>query len=272
MGFAILCHSTSHLLLMRDPMRDALFPAMLMLEMYGVAELEELVEKLKKLCTSYRPIFSKISKYCFNTSNGTETITVSILFRRLKNTVFTLPGLAILRTLTSSKRTQNRNTPFTTEARVVRKTHCFFFFLLVGQVPLYACAVASVLWESCPVTRSPSCGSFDRQTVEPLPPPTCVVSSSTYLFGWTDHGAVTASSGANTTKMRRQQGRKDHTNKRLGAIWQSFFQCTRLPEGGQKKSQNSKINSIFLWSHNSVGFQVRSSRPSAVSDKSARTR
>ena len=114
----------------------------------GVAELEELVENLKKLCTSYRPIFSKISKYCFNSSNGTETITVSILFRRLKNTVFTLPGLAILRTLTSSKRTQNRNTPFTTEACVVRKTHFFFFFfLLVFQVSLYGCAVASVLWK-----------------------------------------------------------------------------------------------------------------------------
>ena len=37
---------------------------------------------------SYRPIFTKIPKYYLNTSNGTETITVSILFRRLKNTVF----------------------------------------------------------------------------------------------------------------------------------------------------------------------------------------
>ena len=54
-----------------------------------------------------------------------------------------------------------------------------------------------MLWESCPVTRSPSCGRLHRQTVKPLPPPTCVVSSSTYLFGWTDHGTVTASSGAN---------------------------------------------------------------------------
>ena len=64
-------------------------------------------------------------------------------------------------------------------------------------MPLYACAVGCVLWESCPVTRSPSCGRLHRQTVRPLPPPTCAVSSSTYLFGWTDPGAVPDSNGAN---------------------------------------------------------------------------
>ena len=42
---------------------------------------------LKKLCTSYRPIFTKIPQYWLNTFNGTETITVSMLFRQLKNTV-----------------------------------------------------------------------------------------------------------------------------------------------------------------------------------------
>ena len=45
------------------------------------------------MCTCYRPILTKIPKYCFNTSNGTETITVSILFRRLKNIVFSPPGI-----------------------------------------------------------------------------------------------------------------------------------------------------------------------------------
>ena len=44
----------------------------------------QLLPFVKKLCTSYRPIFTKIQKYCFNTSNGAETITVAILFRRLK--------------------------------------------------------------------------------------------------------------------------------------------------------------------------------------------
>ena len=36
------------------------------------------------LRTSYRPLFTKISKYCFNTSYCTEIISVSTLFRRLK--------------------------------------------------------------------------------------------------------------------------------------------------------------------------------------------
>ena len=45
-------------------------------------------------------------------------------------------------TLTGSRRTQHRNTPFTTKARVVRQTHSGF--LLVGQVPLYSCAIESV--------------------------------------------------------------------------------------------------------------------------------
>ena len=51
----------------------------------------EMIATIKKLCTSYKPIFTKIPKYCFNTSNGTETITVSILFRRLQKTVFFYP-------------------------------------------------------------------------------------------------------------------------------------------------------------------------------------
>ena len=72
-----------------------------------------------------------------------------------------------------------------------------------------------MLWDSCPVPR------LHRQTVEPLPPPTCVVSSSANLFGWTDHGAVTASNGANTKKMWLQQGQNDQTHQRRGlfSIW-----------------------------------------------------
>ena len=35
------------------------------------------VTKIKTLCSSYRPIFTKIPKYCVKTSNGTEIITVS---------------------------------------------------------------------------------------------------------------------------------------------------------------------------------------------------
>ena len=83
-------------------------------------------------------------------------------------------------------------------------------------MPLCSRAVDIVLRESCFVTRSPRCDRLHRQTVKPLPTPTCLVSSSTYLFGWTDHGAVTTSSGANTTKRWSQQGPKDQTNERRG--------------------------------------------------------
>ena len=47
---------------------------------------------IEKLCTSNRPIFTKIPKYCFNTSSDTETIAVSILFRRLKKNLFFEPS------------------------------------------------------------------------------------------------------------------------------------------------------------------------------------
>ena len=136
-------------------------------------------------------------------------------------------------------------------------------------MPLYACAVESVVWESCPVTRPPSCARLHRQTGKPLPAPTCVVSSSTYLFGWTDHGAVTASNGANTTNMRSQQRQKEKEKKRafwtlpFGTIWQSFLLCTRLPEGWQKTSKK-KLQKI-AFSHGRTSQRAfRSDRPDQV--------
>ena len=173
--------------------------------------------------------FKKKKKYCLKTSNGTEIIAVSMLFRRLKILYSTLLGLAI---------------PQLSQARSALKI-AIPGFLLVGQVSLFS-AVESVVWESCPVTRPPSCARMHRLPGKPLPPPTRVVSSSTYLFGWTNHGFVTASNGANTTKMRSQQGQNDQTNERSGLCHLGrhgshfFFLCTRLPEGRQKKTQNSK--------------------------------
>ena len=123
-----------------------------------------LVRTESRLCS--RPtgsVFAKSPKYCFNTSNGTETITVSILFRRLKRQCFfslppllpLSPGLAILQLSQSLKSTQNRNTQFTTEARVVRQTRSGFFCwavfacrrkCAVGKLPrdalTFMCAVA----------------------------------------------------------------------------------------------------------------------------------
>ena len=74
------------------------------------------VRAFETLQSSYRPLITNITKYCFDTSSGTETITGSILFRQLENTLFYPTGIGNTPTLTSSKRTQNRNTPFATEA------------------------------------------------------------------------------------------------------------------------------------------------------------
>ena len=196
-----------------------------------------------KLYTSYRPTFTKIPRYCFNTSNGTETIAVSTLFRRLKkNCFFDPPWIGNTPTLTSSKRTQNRNTSFTIEARVVRQTHSVFFS--GGPRAVVCVCRRKCVVGSCPATRSPSCGRLLRQTIEPLPPPTCVVSSSTYLLGWTDHGAVTASNGANTTKMRWQQGQKDQTNDRSGlrhlGRYDSHFFCAQSCQKGRQKNRKTQ--------------------------------
>ena len=135
-------------------------------------------------------------------------------------------------------------------------------------------------WERCPVTPSPSCGRLHRQTVKPLPPPTCVVSSSTYLFGWTDHGAVTASSGANTTKMRWQQRQKYQTNERsglchLGRYGSHFFCAQGCPKAGKKNRKTQKSKSIFSYGRTQLSGllgQIVQTRCWEVSGKSARTR
>ena len=65
-----------------------------------------------------------------------------ILFRRLKKTLFFYPSPRIgnAATLTSSKRTQDRNTPCAIEARVVRQTSSGSFYL----------------WAKCRCIRVPS--------------------------------------------------------------------------------------------------------------------
>ena len=44
--------------------------------------------ELRNCALATGPFLRKFSKYCFNTSNSTEIITVSLLFRRLKKYCF----------------------------------------------------------------------------------------------------------------------------------------------------------------------------------------
>ena len=70
---------------------------------------------------------------------------------------------------------------------------------------------------------------------------------------------------------RRCDGSKDKkTNQtsvlnfcHFGRYGSHFFCAQGCPKAGKKECKKSKSNSIVLWSHNSVGYKVRSSRPSS---------
>ena len=130
-----------------------------------------LIARLKKLCPGCKAHFCKHPKILFQyIPMVLRTITVSILFSPTEKYCFFLnsPGdWQCSTTLTSSKRTQKSQYPVCSRGpHGTANAQRFFFFLLVGQVPSCSCAVASVVWESCPATRSPSCGCLHRQTVE----------------------------------------------------------------------------------------------------------
>ena len=141
-------------------------------------------------------------------------------------------------------------------------------------MPLYSCAVESVLLESCPVTRSPSRARLHRQTVKPLSPHTCVVC----LVGPTM--ALQA-----VPSPRRCDGSKDKKTKQTSvldfATWDDmaviFTACKAclksLPESLQGKSQNSKQKRFPMDAQKSgPKSQIVQAQCQQVSGKSARTR
>ena len=149
---------------------------------------------------------------------------------------------------------------------MVRQTHRVFF--LVGQVPLYACAVASALWKSCPATRSPSCERLHRQTWSAAATTDLCqlfVHVSFWLDGpWRRHNFKRRQLHEDAIAARTKRPNKKSVLDT--ATWDdtgSHFYCVHgCPKAG-KKSKNSESKSIFLWSRNPVGYKLRSSRPSA---------
>ena len=140
----------------------------------------------------------------------------------------------------------------------------------MGQVPLYACAVASVLWESCPVTRSPSCGRLHRQTVQSLPP-TCVIS---LLPRKRLVGRTMAPSQIQDLPppliLRWQQVQKRQTNERsglchLGLHGSHFFCAQGCPKASKKNRKTQKVLAVS-------NGQIVQPQCWEVSGKSARTR
>ena len=158
---------------------------------------------------------------------------------------------------------KNRNTPFTTEARVVRQTHSVFF---TGGPS----AVVCVCRRKCVVGKFP-CNAL--AFVRALAQPDCQALATTDLcrlfvhvmFGWTDHDAVTASSGANTTKMRWQQGQKDQTNElsgfcHSGRYGSHFCRVQGCPTASKKKNRKTQ-NVIAFSCGRTIQWAIRSDRP-----------
>ena len=96
--------------------------------------------------------FTKISKYSVNPLTVLKSLLFQCCFAECKKVYFHSPRTCNSPTLTSSERTHDHNSPFTTEHRVERQTRSLFF--LVGQVPVCSCAVKIVLWDCCHVAQS----------------------------------------------------------------------------------------------------------------------
>ena len=134
---------------------------------YGVTERWDQLQDFVDVPTG--PCVRK-TQIRLNTSNGAKLITISKLFRRLKILfLFTLSEVATLQ-LSQARSAPNIAIPSLKQRPAWQGKRTQRCFLLVGQVPWYSCAVESVLRNSCPVTRPPSCQRLHRQAVKPLPP------------------------------------------------------------------------------------------------------
>ena len=146
----------------------------------------------------------------------------------MKNTVFTLLGVGNTPTLTSSKRTQNRNTPSATEARVVRQTHSGFYWWAKCRC-IRKCVVKVALKRA--QLRVRAC--TDRLLIKPCDHPASSIRPRICSVGRT----MTPSQLQDTTKMRSQQGQKDQTNEssglyHLGRSGSHLYRVQSCPKAG----------------------------------------
>ena len=193
-----------------------------------------------------------------------------MLFRRLKNGVFflTLPGLAILHL------SQARSALKIAIPRLQQRPAWYgkrtAVFLLVSQVPLYSCAIASLLWESCPVTRSPSCERLHRQTAchhrpgSSLRPRICLV-------GRNMAPSQPQTAPAQPRCDRREDKKTKQTSVLDFAIWDDLAVIFTVYKGARRLAKiidkTQKI--IGFYCGRAIQWAFRSNRPDPVS---ARTR
>ena len=118
----------------------------------------------------------------------------------------------------------------------------------------------------CTVTRSPSCGRLHRQTVKPLPPPNRLFFHvSFWLDGpWRRHSLKRRQhhEDAMAARTERPKNRAFWTVP-FGTTWQSFFLCTRLPEGWQKKNRKNQKAKAFSCGR-TIQWALKSDRPDPV--------
>ena len=199
--------------------------------------------------------------------NGTDSITVSTLFHRLKKLFFfsPLPGIGNTPTLASSKRTQNRNTPFTTEAFVERRTSSVFF---TGGPS----AVVCVCRRKCVVGKL-LCDAL--AFVWALAQTKCSALATTHLCRLFFHVNVWLDRPWRRHSFKRrqhhedamQQGQKDQTNEssglcHLGRYGSHLFCAQSCPKADKNNRKTQKV--IALSYGSTIQWAFRSDRPDPV--------
>ena len=91
----------------------------------------------------------------------------------------------------------------------------------------------------------------------------CGALATTHLCRLFFHAPVWLDGPWRRHSLKRRLHHEDAMAARTKPHKRAFWTLHLVHKAAQKISHNSKSNSIFLWSHNSVGYKVRSSRPSA---------
>ena len=201
----------------------------------------------------------------FQYIKGTETITVSILFRRLKNTFFKPSWDWQYSQLSQARGALKIAIPRLQQRPAWYGKRTTFFFAGGPSAVVCVCRRKCVV-EKCPATRSPSGGACTDRLLSPCHhAPVSSLLPRNWLDGpWRRHS------------FKRRQHHEDamaartkRPNKRafwtlpFGTIRQSFFLCRNLPEGRQKKNRKSEKIISFSYGR-TIQWAFRSDRPDPV--------
>ena len=161
------------------------------------------------------------------------------------------PGIGNTPTLTRSKRTENRNPPFATEARWVWQTHSVFLSFFWWVKCRCVCVPSKVCCRKVALLRAHLRVRACTDTLlSPCHhPPVSSLSPRISLVGRT----VAPSQLQTAPTPRRCSRSKDQKTNQMSvldiAIWNDMeviFACVKRCSKASKKTQNSKRNDVFL--------------------------